>query len=49
MRITSGERRKRALGGRTTKDGEFPYQAALGIKDKSGKISINCAGTLINR
>ena len=37
------------LGGENTKHGELPYQAALGYKDKRGKIKYDCGGILINR
>ena len=42
-------RKKRAIGGDYAKRGELPYQAALGYKNRRGKIKYNSGGTLINR
>ena len=37
------------LGGEYAKRGELPYQAALGYRNRGGKIKYNCGGTMINR
>lgn len=36
------------LGGKKAEPGEFPHMAALGYRDRSNKISWNCAGSLIS-
>ena len=37
------------IGGEQTKRGELSYLAALGYRQKTGRIEYNCGGTLINR
>ena len=37
------------VGGKTTKHGEFPYMALLGIRFRSGREQYLCGGSIINK